>query len=199
MKTFKIFILFSGNGSNLENLYTTLEGKEVVGKSGESARIEFVGAICNNPEAYGITRCHDLGLPVITIPHTDYPNREEYDMALLKALFLYEPDLIALCGFMRILTPKFVNAYPCVNIHPSFLPSHKGANAIKESFEDEKAHFGGVSVHYVSEELDGGEIILQEKLSKAPFRDLEAFEKAIHQLEYKLYPQALLEVIKERI
>lgn len=199
MKTFKIFILFSGNGSNLENLYTTLEGKEVIGKSGESAKIEFVGALSNNPEAYGITRCHELGLPVITLPHTEYPSREEYDMALLKALFLYEPDLIALCGFMRILTPTFINAYKCVNIHPSYLPFHKGAHGIKDSFEDKEASFGGVSVHYVSQELDAGEIILQEKLSKAPFRDLQAFEQAIHQLEYKLYPQALLKVIEEQI
>lgn len=199
MKTFKIFILFSGNGSNLENLYINLEGKEITGDSGESAKIEFIGALSNNLEAYGITRCHELGIPVITLPHTDYPNREEYDMALLKALFLYEPDLIVLCGFMRILTPKFVNAYPCINIHPSFLPYHKGAHAIKDSFEDKEANFGGVSIHYVNEELDGGEIVLQEKLSKAPFRDLEAFEKAIHQLEYKLYPQALLKVIKEKL
>lgn len=199
MRTFKIFILFSGNGSNLENLYTTLEGKEVVGKSGEKAKIEFVGALSNNPEAYGITRCHDLGLPCLTLSHTDYPSREEYDFALLKALFLYEPDLIALCGFMRILTPKFINAYKCINIHPSFLPYHKGANGIKDSFEDESLGFGGVSVHYVSQELDGGEIILQEKLSKVPFKDLEAFSNAIHQLEYKLYPQALLKVTKESL
>lgn len=199
MRSIKIFILFSGNGSNLENLYTTLEGKEVVGKSGERAKIEFVGALSNNPEAYGINRCHELGLPCLTLPHQDYANKEEYDMALLKALFLYEPDYIALCGFMRILGSKFVNAYKCINIHPSFLPFHKGANGIKDSFEDKECKFGGVSVHHVDEGLDSGGIILQEKLSKAPFRDLQAFENAIHQLEYKLYPQALLKVIEENL
>lgn len=199
MRSIKIFILFSGNGSNLENLYTTLEGKEVVGKSGERAKIEFVGALSNNPEAYGINRCHELGLPCLTLPHQDYTSREEYDIALLKALFLYEPDYIALCGFMRILGSKFVNAYKCINIHPSFLPYHKGANGIKDSFEDKECNFGGVSVHYVDEGLDSGEIILQEKLSKAPFRDLQAFENAIHQLEYKLYPLALLKVIEANL
>lgn len=199
MKVIRLFALFSGNGSNLENLYTTLDGKEIEGDHGEKARIEFVGALCNNPQAYGITRCHELGLPVMTLSHTEYPSREEYDKALLKALFLYEPDFVILCGFMRILTPIFLKAYRCINIHPSFLPFHKGANAIQESFEDENANFGGVSIHYVNEELDGGEIILQEKLSKAPFRDLQAFKQAIHQLEYKLYPQALLKVFKETL
>lgn len=197
MRTIRLFMLFSGNGSNLENLYTTLEGKEVVGKSGEKAKIEFVGALSNNPDAYGITRCHDLGIPVMTLSHKNYTSREEYDQALLKALFLYEPDFVVLCGFMRILTPLFLKVYRCINIHPSFLPYHKGAHGIRDSFEDVETNFGGVSVHYVNEELDGGEIIMQEKLSKIPFKDFASFEEGIHRLEYKLYPQAILKAVCE--
>lgn len=199
MRSIKLFALFSGNGSNLENLYQTLEGKEVVKENGEHVKIEFIGALSNNPNAYGITRCHHLGIPVITLSHKDYENREEYDRALLKALFFYEPDFVVLCGFMRILTPLFLKVYRCINIHPSFLPYHKGAQGIKDSFEDEKVDFGGVSIHYVNEELDSGEIIMQEKLSKILFKDYPSFQRAIHELEYKLYPQAILRVVREEI
>ena len=165
----------------------------------EMGRIEFIGALSNNADAYGITRCHEMGLPVMVLSHKDYSSREEYDKALLRAIFLYEPDFVLLCGFMRILTPLFLQVYTCINIHPSYLPAHKGANGIVDSFKDVEASFGGVSVHYVNEELDGGEIILQEKLSKSPFRDLSSYEEAIHQLEYKLYPQAIIKAIKEKI
>lgn len=197
MRVVKIFALFSGNGSNLENLYKTLEGKEVIGKNAQSGRIEFVGALSNNPDAYGITRCHQMGLPVMTLSHREYASREEYDQALCKTLFFYQPDFVVLCGFMRILGASFVNTYRCINIHPSYLPSHKGAHGIRDSFMDESANFGGVSIHYVNEELDAGEIILQEKLNKAPFRDLSSFQEAIHRLEYKLYPQALQKAVSE--
>lgn len=196
MKEIKLFVLFSGNGSNLENLYHTLHNQTLQTPK-EEVQIKFIGALSNNAKAYGIKRCQSLELPCQILPHQSYPNRQSYDEALIKHITPHSPDFVILSGFMRILTSSFVNAFRCINIHPSYLPNHKGAYAIKDSFEDLNFNYGGVSVHYVNEELDGGKIILQEKLDKTPYPTLEKFEAAIHQLEYSLYPQAIKQAIKE--
>ena len=112
----------------------------------------------------------------------------------MSILQQYSLDLCVLAGFMRILTPIFTQAVQAVNIHPSLLPLFKGANGIKESFESQMK-LGGVSVHWVSDELDGGEIIAQGVVEKD--KDLENYESKIHKLEHYLYPLAVLEALKK--
>ncbi|MFC3867263.1 formyltransferase family protein [Helicobacter equorum] len=193
MKTLKLFILFSGTGSNMINLIRTLHLREFVDNANCVCRIEIIGTLCNNPQAKGIQALQEFHIPCVVLSHKGL-ERHEYDILLVREIRRYDPTLCVLSGFMRILTPIFTQHIRAINIHPSFLPYHKGAHAIKNSFESIQ-DFGGVSVHWVSEELDSGTIIMQEKLPKIPGESLQDFESRIHTLEYKLFPQALLEIL----
>lgn len=163
--------------------------------------INFLEVISNNPSASGILRAKNLNIPSVVIASQN-KSRQDFDKELANYLLVlhkkHRLDYILLAGFMRILTKNFFESLPqsikILNIHPSFLPLHKGANGITQSFYDDN-DFGGVSVHYVNEELDSGEIILQEKVYKIPNESLESFSTRVHELEYKLYPQALLKSI----
>ena len=193
----RIAILFSGNGSNLENIvryFSQVDKNTQKSSQAESIRVKFPIAICNEKEAYGIMRCQNLGIKCKILPHTDFVNRIDFDRELADILRDENIDLVVLAGFMRILGSEFVREFQVINIHPSFLPLHKGANAIKDSYNSSE-DFGGVSVHWVSEELDAGEIILQEKLPKIVGESLESFEDRIHALEYAIYPKALQKVL----
>lgn len=195
-KHINIALLFSGNGSNLENIIRYFR-QDSVKKELESLKInaDFALAICNKKEAFGITRCQNLGLECEILSHRDFATRLEFDNALLDILRKREIDLVILAGFMRILGEEIVSQIHAINIHPSFLPLHKGANAIKDSYFSNE-DFGGVSVHWVSKELDSGEIILQERLPKIKGESMEEFEKRIHALEYAIYPKAIISALK---
>ncbi|MGX3097871.1 phosphoribosylglycinamide formyltransferase [Helicobacter sp. 23-1046] len=189
-----IVILFSGNGSNMIHLINTLHQKVFIeSASKKSVLLTVAGAICNNPNAKGLQRLKDYTIPCEIIPHSNL-SREEFDTKLVKKITEFAPDLCVLSGFMRILTPIFTSRIKAINIHPSFLPLHKGANAITQSYQSNE-DFGGVSVHWVSEELDSGDIILQEKLPKIPNESLQSFESRIHNLEYTLFPKATLQAL----
>lgn len=179
----RLVVLFSGEGSNLLNLIQTLH----------QGPCTIVCALTNNPHARGIAKAQAHQIPVIVLDHRAFESREAYDRALVERLTPYAPDLVVLAGFMRIITPVFVDAFDIINIHPSFLPDFKGSHAIERSFAH--GEYGGVSVHWVSEELDGGEIILQERLDKRANETLESFTEAIHSLEYRLYPEAIRRVL----
>lgn len=195
MKNINLVILFSGNGSNMENLISHLNHQEFfIQNTQERAKIHIVCAITNNPNAYGISRCESLGINCEILSHKEFDSREKFDEALLELITKYRPDAVILAGFMRILSPVFTTAIKSINIHPSLLPKHKGANAIKDTYESDD-EFGGVSVHWVNEMLDGGEIILQDYIPKITGESLEEFENRIHQLEYRLYPAAILKAL----
>jgi len=151
----KIAILFSGKGSNFSHIVKTLHNKEC----------EVVFALTNNPYAEGIAIAQEHGIPYGVVEPKNFNSREAYDAVMVETLKRYSPDLTVLAGFMRILTPVFTENIKSINLHPSLLPRHKGLNAIEKSYEDAHAE-GGVSVHYVSSELDGGEVILQKKVAK---------------------------------
>lgn len=186
----RIAILFSGNGSNMEAIIRDLHQTEVEGMS-----IEVVATITNNPNARGIERCKRLGIPCEVIDHRAFETREAFDEAIVARLKNHKVDLTILAGFMRILTPVFVHSIKALNIHPSLLPLFKGAHAIKESYES-PMKVAGVSVHYVSDELDGGELIAQEAIAKIEGEGIEAFEARIHALEHRLYPRAIIQALK---
>ncbi len=179
----KIAVLFSGKGSNFAHIVKSLHANE----------IEVVVALTNNPNAGGIAVAEAYDIPLEIIDPKSYQNRETFDEVVVKTLQQYDPDLTVLAGFMRILTPVFTDSVKSVNLHPSLLPRHKGLNAIEKSYEDEYPT-GGVSVHYVSSELDGGEILLQKEISKEGLT-FEEYDEKIRSIE----KEALIEAIDKAL
>lgn len=189
MVTKKIAVLFSGSGSNLEAILAKVHNKIF-----NNVKIEVSLTLSNKADAYGIQRALKYGLESVIIEHTKFGSREEFDQALVDEIKKYNVDLTVLAGFMRILTPVFTTQINAINLHPSLLPLFKGAHAIKESFESEMK-VGGVSVHYVSEELDGGKIISQRAFEKTDDMNLEKFEEKIHSIEHEILPEAIVKIL----
>ena len=181
----KIAVLFSGKGSNFAHIVKTLHKHEV----------EVVFALTNNPHAEGIKVAQDSGIPYGVVEPKNFDSREAYDEVVVDTLKRYSPDLTVLAGFMRILTPTFTEQIKAINLHPSLLPRHKGLKAIEKSYEDEHLE-GGVSVHFVSSELDGGEVIVQKTLLKEGLA-FEAYNAAIRALEKEALIEAIDTVLKE--
>ena len=179
----RIAVLFSGVGTNLQYILENLHGKEV----------EVVVALTNKEDAEGIAFAEEHNIPLEIIKSVDFSTREAFDSEMVHALHYYKPDLTVLAGFMRILTSTFTNEIKAINLHPSLLPLHKGLMAIERSYDDENEE-GGVSVHWVSSELDGGEVILQKMVQKdnKSFQEYEAEIKRVEKV-------ALIEGIKEAL
>ena len=200
MKTINLAILFSGNGSNLENVYKKMQNAYiVVGKSmresgeNEIVMLNFPIAISSNESAFGITRCKNLGLKCEVI---DYKaNKGDFFEKIIAVLESHDINLVILAGFMKILPPKFNAKFNAINIHPSILPLFKGAHAIAESFESDMK-IAGVSVHFVNDELDSGALIAQDIIQKIDGELLESFEARIHALEYEIYPKAIEKAVQ---
>jgi phosphoribosylglycinamide formyltransferase-1 len=182
MKT--IIALFSGNGTNLQNIIHTYQNKYKI------------IAITNNKNANGIKICEKHNIKCIIIDEKSFKNRFFFNKELVKNLKSLEKDLIVLVGYMRIIPEFLLNeiSTPIINLHPSLLPRHKGLQAIEKSFKDEHNN-AGVSVHYVSKELDSGEIILQFSLNKKDFSDFSDFENKIKSLEYEIIPMAIDKIL----
>ena len=163
----KLAVLFSGSGSNLEAILQKLHGK-IFGET----KIEVVLTLSNKADAGGIAKAAKFGLKSVILNHKDFASREEFDAALVREIEKSGAELTVLAGFMRILTPVFTSSVRAINLHPSLLPLFKGAHAIEQSFESDMK-VGGVSVHWVSEELDGGAIIAQRAFEKSAGMSLE--------------------------
>ena len=190
MSVKKIAILFSGRGSNLETLLEKLHQKSF----GETT-IQVALTLCNRPDAGGIERSRKYGIEPVLIDHKAFASREDFDKAMVKVLHDANVDLVVLAGFMRILTPYFTQNVKAINLHPSLLPLFKGAHAIEESYASDMK-VGGVSVHYVNEELDAGQIIAQRAFEKTKGMSLEAFEEKIHAIEHELLPETIVELLR---
>lgn len=182
----KIVALFSGEGTNLANLIEKIHLKHGA----------IVCAITNNPEAGGIAKARAEHIPVEILDHRDYESREAYDTALVEMIGEYNPDLVVLCGFMRILTSVFTSQVRSINLHPSLLPAFKGARAIERSYESDE-NVCGVSVHWVTDELDGGEIILQKSFTKNPKDTLEEFSAKIRAIEHEILPLSVIKILND--
>ena len=191
MVTKKIAVLFSGSGSNLEAIL-----EKVHNKIFNNVKIEVALTLTNKANAYGIERARKYGLESVILEHTKFASREEFDQALVDEIKKYDVDLTVLAGFMRILTPVFTTQINAINLHPSLLPLFKGAHAIKESFESEML-VGGVSVHYVSEELDAGKLISQRAFEKTEGMSLEEFEAKIHSIEHEILPESIVKILSK--
>ena len=180
----KIAVLFSGKGSNFAHIVKTLHQQE----------FEVVIALTNNPTAKGIEVAKAASIPLEIIDPKAYASREIFDAVVVERLQQYDPDLTILAGFMRILTPVFTEQITSINLHPSLLPRHKGLKAIEKSYEDEHSH-GGVSIHYVSSELDGGEVILQREVSKEGLT-FEAYDEKVRSIEKDALVEAIRKVLR---
>lgn len=180
-------VLISGHGSNLQALIDAARHTDF------PAVISLV--ISNRADAYGIVRATDAGIPVQVIDHAAYESRELFDEALDDALVAHDIQLVCLAGFMRILSDGFVQAWEgrMMNIHPSLLPAYKGLNTHARVLEAKEAQHG-VTVHWVSNELDSGEIILQEAFATAPEDTVETLQTKVGDVEQRLYPEALRKV-----
>ena len=174
----RIGVMCSGNGTNFENIVRTCREDEVV------------VMVHNKKKCGAAKRADKLG-----IPHTQISSKQE-DI-IIDIMNAWRVDLIVLAGWMRIITPKLINAFPnrIINLHPSLLPKYKGLHAIEQAL-DSGDEMTGVSVHYVNEELDGGEVILQSEVPILPGDDIETLTKAIQRREYYLLPKAI-EYVKQ--
>ncbi|MDD9338928.1 MAG: phosphoribosylglycinamide formyltransferase [Providencia heimbachae] len=153
----KIVVLISGSGSNLQSM--------IDGCHNGTINAEIVAVVSNQSNAYGLVRAQTAEIPAVCLNAKTYTSREEYDAALLDIIEQYQPDLVVLAGFMRILTPNFVKHFTgkMLNIHPSLLPKYPGVHTHRKAIENgDNEH--GTSVHFVTEELDGGPVILQAKV-----------------------------------
>lgn len=179
--TSRIVVLISGSGSNLQAIIDACKAESYPG--------EVVGVISNKADVFGLSRANDAGIDNLALSHKDYDSRESYDQALIEKIEQYKPDLVVLAGFMRILTPAFVQKYSgkLLNIHPSLLPKYQGLNTHQRAIDaGDKEH--GVSVHFVTEELDGGPVILQAKVPIFPEDTADELATRIHVQEHRIYP-----------
>ena len=169
----KLGVMCSGNGTNFENIVRTCRYDEVV------------VMIHNKRECGAAKRADKLG-----IPHTHIKSKNE-DL-IIDVMKAWKVDLIVLAGWMRIISPKLIEAFPnrIINLHPSMLPKYKGLHAIERAL-DNGDKMTGVSVHYVNEELDGGEIIIQSEVPILPDDDIQSLTKAIQRREYYILPKAI--------
>lgn len=179
----RIAVLVSGNGTNLQAFIDA-------GQRGElAADVDVV--VSNRDDAYALTRARRAGIAAHCIPHGDFPDRESFDRAIAEALAPHAPDLVILAGFMRILSPWFVDHHEgrVLNIHPALLPKYPGLDTHRRVLEAGDP-FHGSTVHFVTEELDGGPRILAGRTPIRPDDTPRALERRIQAMEHRIYPQA---------
>ncbi|MDX1466020.1 MAG: phosphoribosylglycinamide formyltransferase [Halomonas sp.] len=188
----RVVVLISGSGSNLQALIDAQAHDELGG--------EIVAVISNQPDAYGLQRARDAGIDAVALPHREYDSREAYDGALIKVIERHEPDLIVLAGFMRILTPRFVNRFlgRMLNIHPSLLPAYTGLHTHARALADGVSEHG-CSIHFVTEELDGGPVALQAEVAVAPDETEESLQAKVQAREHLIYPIAVRWFLEGRL
>ncbi len=181
----RIAVLISGQGRNLQALIEACADGRI------PARI--VGVISNRPEALGLERARTARILAQALSHLDYPNREAYDAALSAALDGLQPDIVVLAGFMRVLGDAFVRRYRgrLINIHPSLLPRHPGLHTHRRALEAGDAEHGA-TVHFVTEQLDGGPAVIQGRLSVRTEDTADILsERVMTHIEVRIFPQAI--------
>lgn len=190
---FRFAVFISGNGSNLQALIDAI-------KAGEIQNAEIGLVVSSNQKAYGLRRAEEAGIKTAVFDPKDYTNRQSVDRDIVIRLAEERIDFIVLAGYMRLLTPYFVNKYPrkILNIHPSLLPSFKGVEGIKDAWTY-GCKVTGVTIHFVDDKMDHGPIILQDSLKISEKDTVETLEEKIHKLEHKLYPKAVQLFVEGRL
>ena len=188
----RIIILISGNGSNLEAIINACNSGYING--------EIVNVISNNPDAYGIERSNKFNIKTKIINHKDFDSRIKFDDELENYLSELKPDLIVLAGFMRILGKKIINRFAnkMINLHPSLLPLYPGLNTHEHVLKNnDKRH--GISIHFVTPQLDAGPLIAQASIEIGSDRRLDQLIKRIHTIEHHLLPKVIKEMCLDNI
>ena len=181
----RVVVLISGSGSNLQAIIDACESKQLP--------ITLCAVISNKPNAGGLMRAQKHGIPHHVIEHRNFESRDAFDAELANTIDQYSPDLVVLAGFMRILTAQFTRHYHgrMLNIHPSLLPKYQGLNTHQRALDaGDKIH--GVTVHFVTEELDGGPLVIQASIPVEAGDTAERLAARVLVEEHRIYPQAIL-------
>lgn len=184
MQPCNVVVLISGSGSNLQALIDDSRSADNPAK--------IVAVISNRADAYGLQRATAAGIATQVLDHKQFDGREAFDAAMIQAIDGYNPHLVVLAGFMRILTPSFVQHYSdrLLNIHPSLLPKHKGLHTHQRALEAGDSEHG-CSVHFVTAELDGGPVIVQTVMPVHAADTAETLAQRVHEQEHQIYPMAV--------
>lgn len=182
--TCDVVVLLSGTGSNLQALIDDAQNAD------NPVRIRAV--ISNRADAYGLQRARDAGIDTRTLDHKVFEGREAFDAALIELIDAFQPKLVVLAGFMRILSADFVRHYQgrLLNIHPSLLPKYKGLHTHQRALEAGDTDHG-CSVHFVTEELDGGPLVVQAVIPVELHDSPQSLAQRVHAREHQIYPMAV--------
>jgi len=189
---YKIVVLISGSGSNLQQFIDQIESGDI--------NAEISAVISNRADAFGLQRAEKANIPTVVLDHTQFIDRVSFDQSLAQIIDSYDPELIVLAGFMRIVSDEFVAHYQgkLINIHPSLLPKYKGLHTHQRALEDkQKEH--GASVHFVIPELDAGPVIVQGIVPVKSDDTEESLAKRVHRIEHIIYPKAIKWLVEGKI
>ncbi len=179
-----IVVLISGGGSNLQAIIDQCAAGNI--------NAEIKAVISNRPDAYGLVRANKAGVPSIVVDHKHYSDRASFDAQLEQSIEQFQPDLVVLAGFMRILTDAFVTHFlgRMINIHPSLLPKYTGLNTHQRAIESGD-EFAGATVHFVTPELDGGPLVAYSEVAINKQDNQLSLSKKVLQKEHLLYPEVI--------
>jgi phosphoribosylglycinamide formyltransferase 1 len=191
VSAFRIVVLASGTGTNLQAILDTLHGRE---------GIEVVGVGSDQPGAKALDRAREARIETGLFPRKDYSDRDARDAAMAEWIESLGTDLIALAGYMQLLSPAFVARFRnrIVNVHPALLPAFPGIHVIEQALEY-GVKVAGVTVHFVDEGVDSGAIILQRAFDLPYSRDIAVVEQQVHQIEHELLPQAVSLIARGKV
>jgi phosphoribosylglycinamide formyltransferase 1 len=197
--SFRIAVLISGEGSNLQALLDSVHGRQAL-PAAPSPTIEVVGVASSRAEARGLERAEAAGVETAVFALADQPDRALRDEALGDWLEGLGAELVVLAGFMELLTPAFIRRFPgrIVNVHPALLPAFPGLGSIEQAV-DHGVKVAGVTVHFVDEGVDSGPIVLQESFELPYHRDIAAIEERFHEVEHRLLPRAVQLIAAGRV
>ncbi len=183
-QTCDVVVLLSGTGSNLQALIDST-------RTGDSP-VRIAAVISNRSDAYGLQRARDAGIGTRSLDHKAFDGREAFDSALIELIDAFNPKLVVLAGFMRILSADFVRHYEgrLLNIHPSLLPKYKGMHTHQRALDAGDSEHG-CSVHFVTEELDGGPLVVQAVVPVESGDSAQTLAQRVHTQEHRIYPLAV--------
>src|SRR5687767_14159509 len=187
----RLGVLISGRGSNLKAIIDAIEQQRL------NAAIAIV--ISNRADAEGLDHARRAGIDTLVISHKSFATREDYDRALVKALNDRAVSLVCLAGFMRLLSPVFIEAFPnrILIIHPSLLPTYPGLHPQQQALDDGAA-VSGATVHFVNKDLDAGPVVMQRAVPVLPGDTAEQLAARILEVEHAVYPEAIAAVLERQ-
>ncbi|GEA59514.1 phosphoribosylglycinamide formyltransferase [Vibrio comitans] len=188
----RIVVLVSGNGSNLQAIIDACANGDIQG--------QVCAVFSNKEEAYGLERARTAAIPAHALSHKNFADRLSFDLALMKQIDEYQPDLVVLAGYMRILSDEFVEHYlgKMINIHPSLLPKYPGLNTHQRAIDAGDSEHGS-TVHFVTPELDSGPIVGQVKVAITASDDAESLMAKVQKAEHQLYPDIVRKIVSGEI